>query len=104
MLLTSALPCISYYKQSKLYRVVGDDSRQLECHQAVAGRCHPGGEDFVLNAVTLMLPNGCIHTDPKFRLGSLSTTISLLKTFLMVLTMKIEKVKNRIGLFGLEDS
>ena len=31
--LTSAPLCISYYKQSKLYRLVGDDSRQLECHQ-----------------------------------------------------------------------
>ena len=39
-----------------------------------------------------------------FRLGSLSTTISLLKTFLMVLTLKMEEVKNRIGLFGLEPS
>ena len=28
--LTSAPLCISYYKQSKLYRVVNDDSRQLE--------------------------------------------------------------------------
>ena len=28
--LTSALPCISYYKQNKLYRLVYDDSRQLE--------------------------------------------------------------------------
>ena len=28
--LTSAPLCISYYKQSKLYRVVNDDSKQLE--------------------------------------------------------------------------
>ena len=28
--LTPASPCISYYKQSKLYRLVYDDSRQLE--------------------------------------------------------------------------
>ena len=28
--LTPALPCISYYKQNKLYRLVCDDSRQLE--------------------------------------------------------------------------
>ena len=26
-----APPCISYYKQNKLYRLVYDDSRQLEC-------------------------------------------------------------------------
>ena len=29
-MLTSAPPCISYYKQNKLYRLVYDDSRQLE--------------------------------------------------------------------------
>ena len=32
--LTPAPPCISYYKQNKLYRLVYDDSRQLEwAHQ-----------------------------------------------------------------------
>ena len=30
VMLTSALLCISYHKQSKLYRLVYDDSRQLE--------------------------------------------------------------------------
>ena len=30
--LTSAPPCISYYKQNKLNRLVHDDSRQLEWH------------------------------------------------------------------------
>ena len=44
------------------------------------------------------------HRFQLFRLGSLSATISILKIFLMVLTMKIEEVKKRIGLFGLEDS
>ena len=29
--LTPAPPCISYYKQNKLYRLLCDDSRQLEC-------------------------------------------------------------------------
>ena len=74
---------------------------------AVVGRCHPGGEDFVLNAVTTMLivaQRMYSYRFQLFRLGSLSATISILKIFLMVLTMKIEEVKKRIGLFGLEDS
>ena len=37
VMLTSAPLCISYYKQNKLYRLVYDDSRQLECPNPLAG-------------------------------------------------------------------
>ena len=37
-----APPCISYYKQNKLYRLVYDDSRQLECPLPVKSDIHAG--------------------------------------------------------------
>ena len=40
MLITSALPCVSYYKQNKLYRLVYDGSRQLEWARIHFGREH----------------------------------------------------------------
>ena len=39
--LTSAQPCISYYKQNKLNRLVHDDSRQLEWVEAVEQELDP---------------------------------------------------------------
>ena len=40
MLITSAPQYISYYKQNKLYRLVYDDSRQLEWARIHFGREH----------------------------------------------------------------
>ena len=34
--LTPAPPCISYYKQNKVYRLVHDDSRQLEWSRSLS--------------------------------------------------------------------
>ena len=64
-MLTSAPPCISYYKQNKLNRLVHDDSRQLECPSLQGSinlqnpRLPPSYEWFGHNAYFLGPQNFC---------------------------------------------
>ena len=59
VMLTSAPPCISYYKQNKLNRLVHDDSRQLEWVGQQGRQLDQRRRDFHAHALGQEEPAAC---------------------------------------------